>query len=94
MSDNQILSLCVGLAGSFLGLFSMFLPKAVSIFIVWGYFSLFSVVSINWADVADGADYFDYMEYRSFPITGFLLFLAVGILFYLIEKEIFKRKEV
>lgn len=94
MSDNQILSLCVGLAGSFLGLFSMFLPKAVSIFIVWGYFSLFSVVGINWADVADGADYFDYMEYRSFPITGFLLFLAVGILFYLIEKEIFKRKEV
>ncbi len=80
MSDNQILSLCVGLAGSFLGLLSMFLPKAVSIFIIWGYFSLFSVVGINWADVADGADYFDHMEYRSFPIAGFLLFLAVGIL--------------
>lgn len=94
MSDNQILPLCAGLAGSFLGLFSMFFPKAINLLIVWGYFSIFSVVGINWTSMEDGADFLDYMEYRDFPILGFLLFLVVGIVLYLIEKEIFKRKEV
>lgn len=94
MSDNQILPLCVGLAGSFLGLFSMFFPRAVNQLIIWGYFSIFSVSGIDWASMEDGADYFSYMQYLDFPVIGFVLFLAVGILLYLIEKEIFKRKEV
>lgn len=94
MSDNQILPLCVGLAGSFLGLFSMFFSRTVNLFIVWGYFSIFSVVGINWSDVKDGADYLDHLEYQNLPAAGFLLFLAAGIVLYLIEKEIFKRKDV
>ena len=94
MSDNQILPLCVGLAGSFLGLFSMFFPKAISLLIIWGYFSVFSVVGIDWASMEDGADFLDYMDYQNFPILGFLLFLAAGIVFYLIERTFFKRKEV
>lgn len=94
MSDNQILPLCVGLAGSFLGLFSMFFPRTVSLLILWGYFGIFSVSGINWADVKDGADPFSYLEYLDFPFPGFLLFLAAGAVLYLIEKEIFKRKEV
>lgn len=94
MSDNQILPLCVGLAGSFLGLFSMFFPRAISLLIVWGYFSIFSVVGINWSEVKDGADYLDYITYQKLPAAGFLLFLAIGMILYLIEREIFKRKEV
>lgn len=94
LSDNQILPLCVGLAGSFLGLFSMFFPRGVNLLIVWGYFSIFAVSGINWTYIEDGADYIDYMQYLDFPIGGFLLFLAGGILVYLLEKEIFKRKEV
>lgn len=94
MSDNQILPLCVGLAGSFLGLFSMFFPRAVNLLILWGYFGIFSVSGINWADVKDGTDPFSYLEYLDFPVPGFLLFLAAGAVLYLIEKEIFKRKEV
>lgn len=94
MSDNQILPLCAGLAGSFLGLFSMFFPRAVNLCIVWGYFSIFSVSGISWGDVPEGADYMDYMQYVDFPLPGFLLFTAAGILLYLLEKEVFKRKEV
>ena len=94
LSDNQILPLCAGLAGSFLGLFSMFFPRSVSLFIVWGYFSIFSVSGINWGQVPEGADYNDYMQYLDFPLPGFLLFSAVGILLYLFEKGIFMRKEV
>ena len=94
LSDNQILPLCAGLAGSFLGLFSMFFPRSVSLCIVWGYFSIFSVSGISWGEIPDGADYMEYMHYLDFPVPGFLLFLAAGILLYLIEKHIFKRKEV
>lgn len=94
MSDNQILPLCAGLAGAFLGLFSMFFPRAVSMCIVWGYFALFAVSGIDWGRIPDGADYLDYMQYLDFPLPGFLLFLAAGILLYLIEKAIFLRKEV
>lgn len=94
MSENQIVPLCVGLAGSFLGLFSMFFPRAVNQLIIWGYFSIFSVSGIDWASMEDGADYFSYLQYLNFPFPGFMLFLAVGIILYLIEKEIFKRKEV
>ena len=94
LSDNQILPLCAGLAGSFLGLFSMFFPRSVSLCIVWGYFSIFSVSGINWGQVPEGADYNDYMQYLDFPLPGFLLFSAVGILLYLFEKGIFMRKEV
>ena len=94
MSDNQILPLCAGLAGSFLGLFSMYFPRTVNLCIVWGYFSIFSVSGINWGQVPEGADYNDYMQYLDFPLPGFLLFSAVGILLYLFEKGIFMRKEV
>ena len=94
MSDNQILPLCLGLAGSSLGLFSMFFPRAVNLCIVWGYFSIFSVSGINWGQMPKGADYLQYMQYLDFPVFGFMLFLAAGFLLYLVEKAIFKRKEV
>ncbi len=94
MSDNQILPLCVGLAGSFLGLFSMFFPISVRQLILWGYFSIFSVSGIDWASMEDGADYFSYLQYLDFPVIRFLLFFIAGIVLYLAEKEIFKRKEV
>lgn len=94
MSENQILPLFVGLAGSFLGLFSMFFPRAVNRFIIWGYFSIFSVSGVDWAGMEEEADYFSCIQYRDFPFPGFILFLAVGLILYLIEKEIFKRKEV
>lgn len=94
LSDNQILPLCVGLAGSFLGLFSMFFPRSVNLLIVWGYFSIFSVAGIDWSSVEDGTDFLSGMQYLDFPVMQFILFLIVGIILYLIEKEIFKRKEV
>ena len=36
VSDNQILPLIVGIAGGFLGLFSMFFPAAVNRLVLWG----------------------------------------------------------
>lgn len=94
ISDNQILPLCVGLAGSFLGLFSMFFPRNVNLLIIWGYFSIFSVSGVDWSDMEEGADYFSYMQYRDFPVAGLMLFLAAGALFYVVGKQLFKRKEV
>lgn len=94
LSDNQILPISAGLAGSFLGLLSMFFPEGVRLLIVWGYFSIFSVSGIDWSRMEDGGDYFQYMQYQDFPTAGFLIFLTGGILLYLIEKTIYRRKEV
>lgn len=70
----------------------MFFSRTVNLFIVWGYFSIFSVVGINWSDVKDGADYLDHLEYQDLPAAGFLLFLAAGIVLYLIEKKFLRER--
>lgn len=91
MSDNQILPLIVGIAGGFLGLFSMFFPEAVNRLILWGYFGIFSVAVADWQRTTDETM---YLYYRHLPAARFALFLIAGLMIYLIGKQIFLRKEV
>lgn len=90
LSDNQIFPLALGLVGSFLGLFSMFFPKAVSRFIIWGYFAMFTPIGMSWDSQTRITDYYAI----PFPLTQFLLFCAFGIILYFTGKYLCSRKEV
>ncbi|HJD47564.1 MAG TPA: ABC transporter permease [Candidatus Mediterraneibacter norfolkensis] len=91
ISDNQILPLIVGIAGGFLGLFSMFFPAAVNRLVLWGYFGIFSVAGVDWQRTTDEAI---YLYYQPLPAVSFIGFLIAGAVIYLIGKWIFLRKEV
>lgn len=91
MCENQILPLLAGIAGAFLGLFSLFFPESVSRFVLWGYFGIFAVAEPDWAKMGDSGA---VLRYTDFPWTGFLMFAAAGIFIYLIERRIFLGKEL
>lgn len=90
MSENQLLPLGIGLAGSFLGLFSMFFPVSVAKLVLWGYFAVFSTVGMNWDKDTKIIDFYQI----PFPTTTFILFLAFGICIFLICRTIVTQKEV
>lgn len=90
MSDNQLMPLIVGLEGSFLGLFSMYFPRAVSRFVLWGYFGMFTPLGMDWDPRTRVITYFDI----PFPITDFVIFLIAGVIIYLAGITLFLRKEV
>lgn len=90
LSRNQLLPLSVGLAGAFLGLFSMFFPPEFSRFILWGYYAAFPTVGMNWDPSTR------YIEYYSivFPTEKFALFICFLLLAYFISRSIITKKEV
>lgn len=89
-SDNQIMPLVVGLAGSFLGLFSMFFPASVARLILWGYYAGFPTASMNWDRQTRIMEYYEV----PFPLSSFLLFLLAGIVIFLVCRTIIIKKEV
>lgn len=90
ISDSQIMPLAIGLAGSFLGLFSLFFPAPIARLIIWGYFAAFPCVKMNWDESTRITEYYEI----PFPICGFLIFLAAGIFIYAVCKLIIIRREV
>lgn len=90
LSSNQILPLTTGLAGCFLGLFSLFFPAPVGRLFLWGYYAAFPVASMDWERSSQIVHYYEV----PFPMTGFLLFLAAAVVIYLLCTAITIRKEV
>lgn len=90
LSDNQIMPLVVGLAGSFLGLFSMFFPASVSHLILWGYYARFPTVVMDWDRDTRITTYYEV----PFPLTDFLLFLLAGAVICAVCRTIVLKKEV
>lgn len=91
VSENQLLPLGVGLAGCFLGLFSMFFPASAARLILWGYYSVFACVGMNWN--SETKTILGYYEIP-FPVQSFILFLAAGITIYFVCRTIIQKKEV
>lgn len=90
LSVNQIIPLLTGLAGSFLGLFSEFFPPALARFVLWGYFGAFIPYGIDWNETAREV----VLIPKAFPTGLFAGFCAFTILFYLLCRHIFLRKEL
>lgn len=90
MFANQIIPLFVGLCGSFLGLFSLYLPSSVSDKILWSYYAGFLTSRINW-DKGSRRVWFTPVD---FPVEKCLLFLLCGIAIYFLLRRIFLKKEL
>ncbi len=90
VSNSQIMPLVVGLAGSFSGLFSLFFPAPIARLVLWGYFAAFPSVKMDWDAKTRIIEYYEV----PFPLYGFLAFAAVGILIYIICRNIVTKKEV
>lgn len=90
LSSSQIMPHVVGIAGSFLGLFSLFFPKPVARLFIWGYLSAFPCVRMDW-DVQTRISKFYEIP---FPVLGFLAFLLAGAIIYAICKFLVVKKEV
>ncbi len=90
LSASQILPLASGLAGCFLGLFSLFFPPLIARLFIWGYYAAFSSASMDWERNAKIVHYYE----TPFPTAGFFLFLAAVIIIYLLCRTITARKEV
>lgn len=90
LSANQIIPLLTGLAGSFLGLFSQFFPPALARLVLWGYFGAFIPYNIDWDETAREI----ILIPSAFPTGLFAGFCIFTILFYLLCRHIFLRKEL
>lgn len=90
VSHSQLLPLGIGIVGSFLGLFSLFFQKPVAYLVLWGYYANFSMIGMNWDPDTRIIDYYVI----SFPLSRFLIFLAAGVLIYMICRMIVVKKEV
>lgn len=90
LSANQIVPLLVGLAGSFLGLFSEFFPPALARLVLWSYFGAFVPYGIDWDESRQGV----ILIARTFPSGLFVGFFVFTVLFYLLCRHIFIKKEV
>lgn len=87
---NQITPLFTGLAGSFAGLFSLYLPEQFSLWVPWRYFAAFIPVEMHWEETTRNM----WFTPVPFPVTRFVLFITFGILLCFIFQSAFIKKEV
>lgn len=90
LSQNQILPLLVGLLGSFLGLFSLFFPKAFARLVLFGYFSAFLKLENDWDEKTHIVTYY----YRGFDWKLLFIFLLFTIALYFFCRWLTLKKEV
>lgn len=90
LSSNQILPLIVGLAGSFLSLFSLFFPPAAARLILWGYYGIFGFIYMDWDKASRISTYYEL----PFDWGGLAVFVFFSIALFLFCRAIALRKDV
>lgn len=90
LCQNQIVPLFIGLAGAFLGLFSMFFPPALTRLLPWSYFGAFLPYGMEYDPATRIMSFYEL----PFPISLFIGYAVFGIVFYLVCRGIFLKKEV
>lgn len=90
LSDHQLMPLVVGLAGCFLGLFSMFFPERIALLIIWYYYGAFQTVGMDWDRATRISTFYEI----DFPAQRFFLFLVFGMIVYIICRTVTTRKEM
>ena len=90
LCQNQIAPLFIGLAGAFLGLFSMFFPPALTRLLPWSYFGAFLPYGMEYDPATRIISFYEL----PFPIGLFIGYAVFGIVFYLVCRGIFLKKEV
>ena len=90
LAPNQMAGLFMGIAGAFIGLFSMFFPQSVTRFIPWAYFCTFIPYQMEYDRATRIVSYTPI----DFPMVTFILFTLFTMLIYYICRTIFLKKEV
>lgn len=92
---NQAIAFSLGIIGTFIGLFAMFLPQMPIIrrLFIWGYYGVLQFVGLfGWTSETR----YDYAYFELIPIDwtyfGVLILFCIGL--YVIGLLLFKRKEV
>ncbi|MDE6185767.1 MAG: ABC transporter permease [Lachnospiraceae bacterium] len=87
-SANQILPLAVGLAGSFLGLFSWFMSSPFWRVIVWSYYNLLAYIGQNWEESSHVVSFYE----RPLDQTALVTLLAALSIGYVWSRQLFMRR--
>lgn len=87
---NQAPALICGIFGSFAGLMGMLLPSFVQRMVPWSYYGLLSLTGMNWNPTTHDTWFYWFWP----PVTNFVLLACWAILFFVIGRTLFVRKEV
>ena len=86
---NQMIAFVVAIAGSFLGLFSLFFGGIISKFMLWGYYGFLSPVSLEWNEVSRISTY----HWNPIPILDLSILAILLMILYILGQKLFKLKE-
>lgn len=89
LMTNQMIALIVAVAGTFLGLYSMFFSEAIARWILWGYYAVLAPVRMNWDSVTGTTDFY----WTQMPMESFVILLMILAVLYIVGKKLFIRKE-
>lgn len=87
---NQMIGMILGLIGSFVGLFSLFLPPSFQKFFIWAYYGLLYVAKMDW-DAQTRITDFSFVPYDWLSLGCITLFCLIT---YCLGRQLFIRKEV
>ena len=87
---SQFLPLATGVGLSFLGLFSMFLPQAVSRLVPSAYFGLLGMVDMAFDSVTGSSTF----STRPWSIGDFIIVVAATAVIYILAGRAFSRREL
>ena len=87
---NQAIPLICGIFGSFAGLLSLLFPVGIQRVIPWGYYGLMSLAGMHW----DETTRFTAFYWRVPEPLDVWLLLVWGIVFLMVGRTLFVRKEV
>ena len=89
---NQTIPFIVGAAGTFIGLFSMFLPQLPWLrkVFLWGYYGVFMFIGNDW----DSVTRTNHFYFFDIDWPAFAVFAAALIIMYCIGRKLFIAREV
>lgn len=87
---NQAPALVCGIFGGFAGLMSLLFPPVLQRAVPWSYYGLLSLTGMNWDETTRITSFY----WRQPPVTDFALLALWAIVFFVIGRTLFVRKEV
>lgn len=92
---NQAVTFFAGIAGTFLGVFSMFLPRIPWLrrSVIWGYYGVLQFVGLfDWTK--ENRYKYAHFDVMKIDWLFFFILVAVCVIMYFIGKKLFERKEL
>lgn len=87
---NQAAALVCGIFGSFAGLMSLLLPGTFQRLVPWSYYGILSLVAMDW----DAATRISSFHWRAPAVSDLIPLILWAMLFFVIGRTLFVRKEV